>query len=751
MADSWQENLLPLLKDEFGEASVEERVISASLRAVPVEMRAGVTDLFSLFAIFAEDAIVPAAAIDVVASLMPHASAIAAQQMRQTRRWMQQLLKANILRGSIEQGVAVHDIVRDFMIRRAEAAPEGGLRATQREAVRLFVDAFDAQGPASRYVSASLHWHVRQAQQLDVSIPSDPVLMRVITHEDNTIRKQASTGLGAERLQACAQGCDSAGQFLEAAQLMFAASSLRGVAAGKELKAAWASLQQLEEAGRGSSRSRILEGRVLGVLLITTEDGFAYGGDDHRRLLRRLNELGRERAPSRDQESLAGTVASKELMEAEFNRGIVAMLFALEVEHVYPCSEPITDERVEQAREYWHQTWWHMVAAKKSVPEWMPSHKAVLNCYCYFPAIDCARQHRLPDFSFEALCGKGGQWLKDTIDGYEHEKVHPIAMAFGFGIDIFMFGVEPLGLLLFAGDVAAARAGVLKVLDAHKCVLTRVQQGVAQADRYGYEGVGSFFYLPYVLRLMGDRELLRSFIANSLGGQFLVDEQLQQGVATFWNAWGSWRTDDGHIHSTQATFTLQVRALSALCDDGRTSDDASNRAALLEWLPPPSELLHIAEYECVWLAQAAGQHPSVLCATLYGEQLGNWEAAEEVAAGVLRREAFNPILRVECHRLQARASAALGRPAAACKAAERAVTEAAAARYAWLEMLSLRDMLEWCEASMAEDVRSRLNAAVGRISASAEELDCVLGAHARASSLAATLELKAEKTSAHSP
>ena len=32
MADSWQENLLPLLKDEFEEASVEERVIAASLR-----------------------------------------------------------------------------------------------------------------------------------------------------------------------------------------------------------------------------------------------------------------------------------------------------------------------------------------------------------------------------------------------------------------------------------------------------------------------------------------------------------------------------------------------------------------------------------------------------------------------------------------------------------------------------------------------------------------------------------------------
>ena len=45
-----------LLHDEFGgEAeSVEERVVTASLRAVPEAMRAGVESLFTTFAIFAE-------------------------------------------------------------------------------------------------------------------------------------------------------------------------------------------------------------------------------------------------------------------------------------------------------------------------------------------------------------------------------------------------------------------------------------------------------------------------------------------------------------------------------------------------------------------------------------------------------------------------------------------------------------------------------------------------------------------------
>ena len=56
LADSWQEDLVPLLQDDLGgEAeSVEERVVSASLRAVPAKLRPDVEAMFTLFAIFAE-------------------------------------------------------------------------------------------------------------------------------------------------------------------------------------------------------------------------------------------------------------------------------------------------------------------------------------------------------------------------------------------------------------------------------------------------------------------------------------------------------------------------------------------------------------------------------------------------------------------------------------------------------------------------------------------------------------------------
>ena len=94
-------------------------------------------------------------------------------------------------------------------------------------------------------------------------------------------------------------------------------------------------------------------------------------------------------------------------------------------------------------------------------------------------------------------------------------------------------------------------------------------------------------------------------------------------------------------------------------------------------------------------------------------------------------EQFHPLLRTEAHRLLGHARAALGCGAAACEAAERAAAEAAGAKYAWLEMRSLRDMLAWCEEAEAEGVRSRLCDAVGPLVATGQEVADALGEVAR--------------------
>ena len=67
---------------------------------------------------------------------------------------------------------------------------------------------------------------------------------------------------------------------------------------------------------------------------------------------------------------------------------------------------------------------------------------------------------------------------------YDFDKMHDGMKQVGTQVDLFLCGNEPLGLLLFFGDLKAARTGFAKVLDGHKRILARVRQGVASADGY---------------------------------------------------------------------------------------------------------------------------------------------------------------------------------------------------------------------------------------------------------------------------
>lgn len=231
------------------------------------------------------------------------------------------------------------------------------------------------------------------------------------------------------------------------------------------------------------------------------------------------------------------------------------------------------------------------------------------------------------------------------------------------------------------------------------------------------------FYAAALL-LTNDLDTLRELMLNSLIGAAIEDDKLQSSLATVHLGPFGWeKTEDGFRSWDLESFLLLARGLRALPEE----DTDASRTALRAWLPPAAELLRIAEYEQAWLSVAGGNHPALLCARLHGERLGDWSVVVEVAQGLLRFEHFNPMLRTEAHRLLGRALAELGQRAAACEAAERAVAEAAGAKYAWLEMLSLRDLLRWGEAGEAESVHSRLRGVVGRLVASADELKGVLG------------------------
>ena len=64
---------------------------------------------------------------------------------------------------------------------------------------------------------------------------------------------------------------------------------------------------------------------------------------------------------------------------------------------------------------------------------------------------------------------------------YDFDKHHDTYKKIGLP-DAFAHGSTPLVALLFFGDLTIARTGNAKLIDAHKRMLERVQQGTASVD-----------------------------------------------------------------------------------------------------------------------------------------------------------------------------------------------------------------------------------------------------------------------------
>ena len=240
--------------------------------------------------------------------------------------------------------------------------------------------------------------------------------------------------------------------------------------------------------------------------------------------------------------------------------------------------------------------------------------------------------------------------------------------------------------------------------------------------RVAYEVYQASVCFVTALLVAGEFDALRQFLHHSLVGASLIDKAVRDGMASLWVSYGWNKTDSlGHRHSSHSTWEFLVRGLHTLVGD----DNEATRHSLRSWLPQAAELLFIVESESGWRTQSI--HPALLCARLHGERLNNWVNAAVVAEGVLSIQQSHPLQRIEAHRLAGKANAALGDRDAACEAVERAVAEAAGARYLWLAMLSLRDELRWCGPSEAASVRSRLRGVAGRLSVTPEELVEVLG------------------------
>ena len=484
LEEVWEAELIPMLKTELSnELSVETRIVNASLRCVEQSQRAGVGVLFTCFGCFTEDAVVPAAALELLAPIISQRVAVVSLSPHiKVQKWLTSLLRASLLSGSGAYGVSVHDLVRDVMMMRAEAEA-GGMVGLQREVLRAFIAAYchdsseaGGDGPLKDFIVRSIHHHVNYSQQPGVPLHEDELLMTVLSHTSSVISSRSAAGIGFEQLQKAIDLCEGGGCWWEAAQLWAAVSTLRGNrAAGAELKRAWAAIRHVQPE---TGQSRALEARVLGLLVSVMQGGYTWGSPEHTGVSDRLTALGQLALED------ASTCGKKILDSAKFDALFADAMSQQMKAHIsyglfsyVPVSPKVLSEsyiEYVEASLKWERA---VLVAPDLLKRSLAENSA--SCYSRF-----SRMHSLPEFDKEVFTGQGGSMMRSNIKVYDFTGMHSPLKISSSGMDPFLWGHNETGLLLWFGDLKTARTCWLKQVAAWKQIAVLVQSGKYKWGEY---------------------------------------------------------------------------------------------------------------------------------------------------------------------------------------------------------------------------------------------------------------------------
>ena len=397
--------------------------------------RAGAEALFAVYGCFAEDSVVPPAALDLLAPLVCGRAKAAPASKLKVRRWLALLLKASLLSkaGGDEGaggGVSAHDLVRDVMIARAAASEDGGIVALQRSVLDLFLTAYESEAGADEAVAhfliQSIRHHAQHARQPGVvALHADPLLMRALCASGNLVCVSAVSGIGLEAMQKEIGVCEASGAWWEAAQLCFAVATYLGQRGGSELKRVWAALKQLPAE---SPASMTLEQQTLSQLFFISEGGYAFGTAEHKELQRRQAELveilGANAAAvaAADSGAAGAADAAKASYEVLFGEGMNKFGMALQqcglLGYVPPTEEVLTTS---------FATWAECFGCWKQARGVAPDRKAydfASNILTLLATKHTSRQHRLPEYKREEYVGQGGALLRENIERYDFAAFH---------------------------------------------------------------------------------------------------------------------------------------------------------------------------------------------------------------------------------------------------------------------------------------------------------------------------------------
>ena len=266
--------------------SVEERVLRSSLRSIKRDERDGVAALFLFTSVFPEDVTISAAVIDALAGeilveALAEGAGMAAglgadspsgsraegesvpgtspQERRQllrrasstvssVRRWLRIAIDHSLILGSISEGIRMHDLVRDYARRIAASRKDGGLAAIQRRAFSAILAAAPEGGfvdlalasTAEKGAELSLYFAVQAPFHLSEAFPADMPIASTggKVHElilglleeaertgQGTMRLHVAMGISAAQLEAAADMCEHAANWLDAGRIWAALGS----------------------------------------------------------------------------------------------------------------------------------------------------------------------------------------------------------------------------------------------------------------------------------------------------------------------------------------------------------------------------------------------------------------------------------------------------------------------------------------------------------------------------------------------
>ena len=738
--------------DEERLGSVEDRVIGASLTLLRSTKQHRAVTLFHMLAAFPEDATVPGTVFDTLDPVFNQMLALDRATRKgdrastatlfdaglpaeggkaggaQARRYLKVLIDHSLLQGSIKDGVTQHDLLRSYAI--AQMPPkelvqmQGSILRTL--GAQLEKPQTGAQADASSVAQAKhltlysrthLGHHANGAIEESAyggsAVPplsaDHEVVELAISHGVEWVRTQIGAGIGAGRLRVVAHEAAGAKRWLRVGQLWALNSGVDDEDnQGSCRMEAWQALQRVEPV---SEASVALEADMIRGLVLK-RGGLKINSDEYNAANARLDEL--MRTPVGQASDAVQTV--RKITQGMFDYARLHAMssvregrgFLKAYEQLVPKSGLIS------------------ALTKLGASSFAARAGAALNSLTLSAAL--LHSTACQGYEWESDYGEDGAWLRQLSCAWYQHAEHHDTLKKSTGRDVLLSGLGGWLLLLRFGDAHSALAASTAAITDWEKVLSNIQAGKAVWRTYRIDLLDQRAARAMAMAIGRHADALQLFESSPEGVLFAKlrrgdrvrgtttsaitlpsgsNAQLKTGESPGIAA--ETEALEGHVQAvneymghwgmqctwTASSFALMAQAVGTLllpAAEWQATATASTAPSSFDWLPPPEDLILLAEAERAWDVYMVGaQHPALACGLVYA-RLGMWSQARTLSDGLLRL-LKQPVTRFEAACLRARCAAADGESAADVTTWMRAaVDEAAAAGYLFLELIAKREL-----------------------------------------------------------